>query len=46
MEGKHQNQLQEVSVDEIGRLIQAVALYCGILKTGSNTTTDANPQNS
>jgi len=28
--GKPQNRLQEVSADEIGRLIQAIALYCGI----------------
>jgi len=46
MEGKTQSRRQEVSADEIGRLIQAVALYCGILPTGSNTTTVANPQNS
>jgi len=29
MEEKPQNRLQEVSADEIGRLIQAVAHYCG-----------------
>jgi len=46
MEGKPQNRLLEVSADEIGRLIQAVALFCGISPTGSNTTTGANPQNS
>jgi len=39
MEGKFQNRLHEVSADEIGRLIQAVARYCGISPTGSNTTT-------
>jgi len=38
-EGQPQNRLQEVSADEIGRLIQAVAHYCGISPTGSNTTT-------
>jgi len=37
---------QEVIADEIGRVIQAVALHCGISPTGSNTTTGANPQNS
>jgi len=42
---KPQNRLQEVSADEIGRLIRAVALYSGISLTGSNTT-EANPQNS
>jgi len=46
MDGKPQDRLQEVSADETGRLIQAVALYCGISPTGSNTTTGANPQNS
>jgi len=39
MEGNPQNRQQEVSADEIGRLIQAVAHYCGISPTGSNTTT-------
>jgi len=39
MEGNPQNRLQEVSADEIGRLIQAVVHYCGISPTGSNTTT-------
>jgi len=39
------NRMQEVSADEIERLIQAVALYCGISPTGSKTTV-ANPQNS
>jgi len=29
MEEEHQKRLQEVSADEIGRLIQAVAHYCG-----------------
>jgi len=38
MEGKPQNRLQ-VSADEIGRLIQAVAHYCRISQTGINTTT-------
>jgi len=33
---KPENRLQEVSADKIGRLIQAVAFYCGILPTGSN----------
>jgi len=42
MEGKPQNRLQEVSADEIGRLIQAVALYCGISPTRSNSTKGAN----
>jgi len=37
--------MQEVSADEIERLIQAVAFYCGISPTGSKTT-GANPQNS
>jgi len=36
----------EVSADEIGRLIQAVAILCGISPTGSNTTKGGNPQNS
>jgi len=31
--------LQEVRTDEKGRLIQAVAHYCGISPTRSNTTT-------
>jgi len=39
MEGNRQNRLQEVSADEIRRLIQAVARYCGISAAGSNTTT-------
>ncbi|XP_037727972.1 uncharacterized protein LOC119558648 isoform X1 [Drosophila subpulchrella] len=42
MDGKPQNRLQEVSADEIGCLIQGVAHYCGILPTGSNTTTERN----
>jgi len=46
MEGQPQNRLPEVSTDKIERLIQAVAFYCGISPTGSNTTTGANPQNS
>jgi len=46
MEGKPQNRLQAVSADEIGCLIQAVALYCGISPIGSNTTTGENQQNS
>jgi len=33
MEGKPQKRLKEVSADEIGRLIQAVAYYCGISPT-------------
>jgi len=45
MRGKPQNRMQEVSADEIERLIQAVAFYCGISPTGSKTT-GANPQNS
>jgi len=45
MKGKPQNRMQEVSADEIERLIQAVAFYCGISPTGSKTT-GANPQNS
>jgi len=45
MKGKLQNGMQEVSADEIERLIQAVAIYCGISPTGS-ITTGANPQNS
>jgi len=35
---KHQKRLKEVSAGEIGRLIQAVAHYCGTWPTGSNTT--------
>jgi len=46
MEEKPQNRLQEVSADEIGRLIQAVTHSCGTWPTGSNTTTGENPQNS
>jgi len=38
MEGNPQNRIQEVSADEIGRQIQAVAIYCGNSPTGSNTT--------
>jgi len=38
--------MQEVSADEIGRQIQAYALYCGISRTGSNSTKGANSQNS
>jgi len=36
--------MQEVSADEVERLIHAVALYCGISPAGSKTT-GANPQN-
>jgi len=39
MEEKHQKRLKEVSANEEGRLIQAVAHYCGTWPTGSNTTT-------
>jgi len=39
MEEKHQKRLKEVSADEKGRLIQAVATYCETWPTGSNTTT-------
>jgi len=46
MEGRPQNRLQEVSADEIGRQIQAYALYCGISPTTSNSTKGANSQNS
>jgi len=46
MEGKPQNRMQEVSADEIGRQIQAYALYCAISPTGSNFTKGANSQNS
>jgi len=46
MKGKPQNRLQKVSVDKIGRLIQAVALYCGTSPTGSNSTKGARSQNS
>jgi len=35
----------EMGADEIGRLIQAVALYCAISPTGSKPR-GANPQNS
>jgi len=38
--------MQEVSADEIGLQIQAYALYCGIWTTGSNSTKEANSQNS
>jgi len=31
--------LQNVSADKKGRLIQALAYYCGTSSTGSNTTT-------
>jgi len=43
---KHQNRMQEVSADEIGRQIQAYALYCGISPIGSNFTKGANSENS
>jgi len=39
MEEKHQQRLKEASADEKGRLIQAVANYCGTWPTGSKTTT-------
>jgi len=39
MEGKPQSRLQEVSANEKGRLIIAVVYHCGMLPTGSNTTT-------
>jgi len=39
MEENHQKRLKEVSADENGRLIQAVAHCCGTWPTGSNTTT-------
>jgi len=42
MEGKPQQHMQEVSADEKGRLVQAVAHYCGISPTGSNITTGQN----
>jgi len=35
---KHQKRLKEVSANEKGRLIQAVAHYWGTSPTGSNTT--------
>jgi len=35
---KPQKRMQAVSADEKGRLIQAVAHYCGTPPTGSNTT--------
>jgi len=48
MEGKPENRLQEVSADDIGRLIQAVAHYCSISPkkyfTRRNTTSGASPQ--
>jgi len=37
LEGKPQNRIQKVRADEIGRQIQAYALYCGISPTGSNS---------
>jgi len=40
------NWIQKVRADEIGRQIQAYALYCGISPTGSNSTKGANSQNS
>jgi len=46
MEGKPQNRIQKVRADEIGRQIQAYALYCGISPTGSNSTKGANSQSS
>jgi len=46
MEGKRHNRIQKVRADEIGRKIQAYALYCGISPTGSNSTKGANSQNS
>jgi len=46
MEGNPQNRMQEVSADEIGRQIQAYAIYCGISPTGSHSTKGANSQNS
>jgi len=46
MEGELQNRTQKVRADEIGRQIQAYALYCGISPTGSNSTKGANSQNS
>jgi len=39
MEGRLQKRLQQVSADEKGRLIQAVAHYCGTSPTGSKITT-------
>jgi len=39
MEDKTQNRQQEVSADKNGRLIQAVAHYCGTSPAGSNSTT-------
>jgi len=44
MDGKPQNRMQGVRVDEIGRQIQAYALYCGISPPGSNSTKRANSQ--
>jgi len=37
MEGKPQKRLKDVSADEKG--VHAVAHYCGISPTGSNSTT-------
>jgi len=39
MERNPQNRQQDVSADETGRLIQAVAQYCGTSPTGSNINT-------
>jgi len=46
MEEKPQNRIQKVRADEIGRQIQAYALFCGISPTGSNSTKEANSQKS
>jgi len=39
MVGKPQKRLQDVTTDEIRRIIQAVAHYCETSPTGTNTTT-------
>jgi len=38
--------MQEVSADEIGRQIQAYALYCETSPTGNHSTKGSNSQNS
>jgi len=46
MEGKHQNRIQKIRADELGRQLQAYALYCGASPRGSNSTNVENSQNS
>jgi len=39
MEEKHQERIKEISANEKGHLIEAVAHCCGTWPTGCNTTT-------